>query len=462
MTENAPPGSHDDALTRAAQAEQRLAVIERFRAEQLAVLSRALAAAQEIKQKAESDAAALLDRARFDVRVLDAAALRLRPTEPRLAAAVAALRATVPAAPSAPADAADPRAELEAARRRLAVYESFEDTVQSVLTAALRAAHEIRTRSEEESSQAAERLRAEQRALRDDVAQQRAERDALAQVVEGLQRARDELMAQRADQETAITALEADLERLRTAVAAETVALEQRRADRAGFEREAGARSDVAADRTLPPGDAGREAAAILRRELVEDIERLRAERASMVRERDFQSDAVTHLRGERDAVAQQLVGLREAFAAAVQQLVRTVAQAPLGASLPLEVTTAAQPATPAAAPAEAPEPAVPAAARLTAESEVRLVVSPVASFSGLVDLERRLQGFASIRSVYVKDFRAGVATLACNAATATSMQDLADMLARELDASIERVADGVIELRARAAEGKREQSGSA
>ncbi|MDO8562303.1 MAG: hypothetical protein Q7S25_00505, partial [Candidatus Limnocylindria bacterium] len=166
----------------------------------------------------------------------------------------------------------------------------------------------------------------------------------------------------------------------------------------------------------------------------------------------------VTHLRGERDAVAQQLVGLREAFAAAVQQLVRTVAQAPLGATLPLEAATAAQPATPAAAPAEAPEPA----ARLTAESEVRLVVSPVASFSGLVDLERRLHGFASIRSVYVKDFRAGVATLACNAATATSMQDLADMLARELDASIERVADGVIELRARAAEGKREQSGSA
>ena len=162
----------------------------------------------------------------------------------------------------------------------------------------------------------------------------------------------------------------------------------------------------------------------------------------------------MTRLRGERDAVAQQIVGLREAFTAAVQQLVRTVAQTPFG-TVPVVADAPAQPVASAAA----PEPQ-PAAAQLTTDSELRLVISPVASFSALVDLEARLQGFASIRSVYVKDFRAGVATLACNVAGVMSMQDLADMLARELAASIERVADGVIELRTAAAGGQRQLSG--
>ena len=182
----------------------------------------------------------------------------------------------------------------------------------------------------------------------------------------------------------------------------------------------------------------------MLHDEIAQDIERLHADRAAMVRERDYQSDEVMRLRAERDAVAQQLVGLREAFAAAVLQVVRTVGEAPLGTPAPAPAVAAPQaPAAPAPAPAPA---------QVSAEGEVRLVITPVASFSNLVDLERRLQGFAGIRSVYVRDFRASVATLALNITAAMPLQDLADTLAREVGATVDRVAEGVIELKAKPA----------
>jgi hypothetical protein len=44
---------------------------------------------------------------------------------------------------------------------------------------------------------------------------------------------------------------------------------------------------------------------------------------------------------------------------------------------------------------------------------EIQLVLSPIASFPRLVELERRLQGMPVVRTVYARDFRNGVATLA-------------------------------------------------
>ena len=44
---------------------------------------------------------------------------------------------------------------------------------------------------------------------------------------------------------------------------------------------------------------------------------------------------------------------------------------------------------------------------------EVQVVLSPISSFPRLVELERRLQGMAVVRTVYARDFRNGVATLA-------------------------------------------------
>lgn len=459
-----PPGtpSAGDFAARLADAERRLAVYDQFQKETLAVLSKAIATAQEIRSKAEAEAKAVLDRARLEAALVDEVIARLAPAYPDLAERLRALRSSL--APPLPAEESALRAEVEALRKRLEIYEDFEDTIQSVLTEALRAAHEIRTRSEESVSQAAERARADLRGLQDDLAKLRAERDTLSAIVEELRRARETMGAQRAEAETAAAELSSSLERLRAAIAAETATLEERRREREALEREVAALRQEAARGARPERGLPREAferdltevreelARIqggereeavregLRRELGADIERLRAERAAMVRERDYQSEEVVRLRAERDAVAQQLLALREAFAATLQQVVRTVAQPPVAAP-------AAEVALPVTAPAPAAE-AVPAAPQVTEQSEVRVLVSPVDSFSGLVDLERRLQGFGGIRTVYVRDFRGGVATLGCNVTKAMPLQDLADMLARELAASVERVADGVIELK--------------
>lgn len=450
MADTGPPsGGHDpgDLAARLADAEERLAIAERFQKEQLAVLTRALAAAEEIETRAQREAAAIIDRARLDVTVLEHAATRLRLGNPDLAQAIRAMRqaATRAAETAPPSNASAAQSELEAARKRLAIYEGFEDTIQSVLTTALRSAQEIRSRSEEESAAAAERLRAELRSVRDELGQVRAERDAIAEIVAGLQGARDDLLRQHSDLEAAIAALKDDREGLRAAAMAEDERLERRRTERREAEH-APPRAVPAATGAIPAGKE-REGLAALRSDIAEDIERLRAERTAMARERDYQSDEVMRLRAERDAVAQQLVGLREAFAAALQQLVRTVAQAPVGTPIP----AAAEPAA-AAAPAAPPIPAAPAAPMTAAEGELRLVIAPVASFSALLDVERRLQGFAGIRSVYVRDFRAGTATLTLNVAGVGSLQDLADTLAREVGATVERVAEGVIELKAKPA----------
>src|SRR5438874_1086201 len=45
--------------------------------------------------------------------------------------------------------------------------------------------------------------------------------------------------------------------------------------------------------------------------------------------------------------------------------------------------------------------------------SNIVLMLSPVPSFARLVDIERRIQSLAQVRTLYVRDFRGGVATLA-------------------------------------------------
>ena len=83
---------------------------------------------------------------------------------------------------------------------------------------------------------------------------------------------------------------------------------------------------------------------------------------------------------------------------------------------------SAPQPAPQQAAPMQAPPPPPPAAepareqwATTASEpvGEVQVVLSPISSFPRLVELERRLQGMPVVRTVYARDFRNGVATLA-------------------------------------------------
>jgi len=85
-----------------------------------------------------------------------------------------------------------------------------------------------------------------------------------------------------------------------------------------------------------------------------------------------------------------------------------------------VDVAPAAAPAAPpivaAPAPQAAPEPAAAepwAAAPTEPVGEIQVVLSPISSFPRLVELERRLQGMPVVRTVYARDFRNGVATLA-------------------------------------------------
>jgi hypothetical protein len=55
------------------------------------------------------------------------------------------------------------------------------------------------------------------------------------------------------------------------------------------------------------------------------------------------------------------------------------------------------------------PRPQVEAGAPTT---DLQLVLSPVRSFARLVEVERRIQALPTVRSLYVRDFRGGIATL--------------------------------------------------
>ena len=62
--------------------------------------------------------------------------------------------------------------------------------------------------------------------------------------------------------------------------------------------------------------------------------------------------------------------------------------------------------------------------------SDIQLVLSPVPSFPRLVEIERRIQSLPVVRTLYVRDFRAGAATLAVALRAAMTPEEFASILA--------------------------------
>jgi hypothetical protein len=62
--------------------------------------------------------------------------------------------------------------------------------------------------------------------------------------------------------------------------------------------------------------------------------------------------------------------------------------------------------------------------------SEIQLVLSPIPSFPRLVELERQIQTLPVVRTLYVRDFRAGIATLAVALRSAMTPEEFAGLLA--------------------------------
>ncbi|HEX9496717.1 MAG TPA: hypothetical protein VGA38_13240, partial [Candidatus Limnocylindria bacterium] len=74
--------------------------------------------------------------------------------------------------------------DLEAARRRIAVYEDFDSQVQDSLSAALRAANQIRERAHVTAEAIAQEARALQPAQAQELAALRVERDTLRRAID--------------------------------------------------------------------------------------------------------------------------------------------------------------------------------------------------------------------------------------------------------------------------------------
>src|SRR2546428_13915350 len=82
--------------------------------------------------------------------------------------------------------------------------------------------------------------------------------------------------------------------------------------------------------------------------------------------------------------------------------------------------------------------------------SDISLMLTPVPSFPRLVEIERRIQSLPIVRTLYVRDFRAGVASLAVGFRPPMSSADVAAALATvsDLRMRVRRAASQALRLR--------------
>jgi len=287
-------------------------------------------------------------------------------------------------------------AELRASEERAAAIRAEAERVAEELAARERAAAEARAAEERA---ARERAEAEARAAEQRAAEERAAAERAAAQRAATERAEAEARAAqaRADADRAATQRAAADQ-----AAAEAYAAAERAAtDRAALER-AAAEARVVAERAAAERVAAERAA----QERAAAESRAAAERAAADRR------AAERAAAERAA---QEHAAAEARAAAEQ------AAAPAPARPPLELVP------PRVGPAEIAPARVEAA---SATSDIQLVLSPIGSFPRLVEIERHIQALPVVRTLYVRDFRGGVATLAVALRSSMTPEDFAGMLA--------------------------------
>jgi hypothetical protein len=62
--------------------------------------------------------------------------------------------------------------------------------------------------------------------------------------------------------------------------------------------------------------------------------------------------------------------------------------------------------------------------------TDIQLVLSPISGFPRLVEIERHIQSMTVVRTLYVRDFRGGSATLAVSLRSPMTPEEFAGMLA--------------------------------
>jgi len=317
--------------------------------------------------------------------------------------------------------------ELEAARRRVAVYEDFDEQVQDSLSAALRAANQIRERARVTAEAIAEEARAQRPELAGELDAMRIERDALRRAIaeaapsSAPRSAAPVATFPMSEMRTAASeALRGVFKELVAEIRASTPAAPAPAP--APMATQAPVQTAVQAPAPAParpdPSPAPSAAPPVYQ---APPAERPAAPASSVAPSAPAQSPAF-----EPPAPAPAQPAPAQPYQAQPFQRPTIVQPERSAVVEDVDVAPAASAphiAPPQAAPMPAPQPApVPATepareqwatAATEPVGEIQVVLSPISSFPRLVELERRLQGMPVVRTVYARDFRNGVATLA-------------------------------------------------
>ena len=318
--------------------------------------------------------------------------------------------------------------ELEAARRRIAVYEDFDEQVQDSLSAALRAANQIRERARVTAEAIAEEARAQRPELAGELDAMRIERDAL-------RRAITEAVPSGAPRAAGPVAT-IPMSEMRTAAAEALrgVFKELVAEIRATPAAPAPAAVQTPAPAYVPPSPP---------QPAVQTPAPARPDNppAPYVAPPVYQAPPEQRPAAPAPAPASNVMASApvspppvsaqpyqapaQPYQAPAQPFSRPTIVQPERSAVVEDVDVAPAPATPQPAPPQPPQatPELPTAAEPAREpwaapatepvGEVQVVLSPISSFPRLVELERRMQGMPVVRTVYARDFRNGVATLA-------------------------------------------------
>lgn len=298
--------------------------------------------------------------------------------------------------------------ELEAAQKRLAIYEEHDQTIQDALSGALKAAYTIRERAETTASQILEQAREERRVLLKEIERLRDERDQLQNDI--AEQRRSGIAAVSPQPLTSDTAAH----ELR-AVASEALrGLFQEIVD--------DMRARPVEPRPAPPIPEPPKAAEVRPEPVraapapIEEVETAPTyEYMKQVRRPEPEPEPVPEpemRRPEpepepamkRPEPRPEPVMTRPEPAPEMTEDVEVAAAAPEApAPPPLELVASR----------ELEEIAPPRVETGAPTTDIQLVLSPVPSFPRLVEIERHIQSLPAVRTLYVRDFRVGVATIA-------------------------------------------------
>ena len=339
--------------------------------------------------------------------------------------------------------------ELEAARRRVAVYEDFDEQVQDSLSAALRAANQIRERARVTAEAIAEEARAQRPELAGELDAMRIERDALRRAIaeaapSGAPRSAAPVATfPMSEMRTAAAeALRGVFKELVAEIRASTppvqaavqtpapapMAAQAPQPAQTAVQTPAPARPDNSpAPAAAPPiyqAPPVNQAPPVYQAPPAQRPAAPMPPPASSITPSAPAQPQGSSFQPPAPPPAAQAQPYQAPYQS--QPFARPTVVQPERSAVVEDVdvapaASAPQPAPQQAAPMQAPppppatEPAREQWATTASEpvGEVQVVLSPISSFPRLVELERRLQGMPVVRTVYARDFRNGVATLA-------------------------------------------------